>query len=193
MFSEKYLTPEYKLNKETIFKALEALSDYFKQHGAQGEICIFGGTAMLLAFDARETTRDVDAIFQPSGLFRDAAKKISETHHLPENWLNDGVKGFISSLGNFTSEGLPQFSHLRITRPTAEYLLAMKCLAARDSGYGTDGDQKDVEMLIKHLGLKTSEEVFNVVEKYYPLAQITVKTKFFVEEIMQAISSTTTF
>ncbi len=187
MSSEKYLTPEYKLSKKTILRALEALSDYFKQHGAQGEICIFGGTAMLLAFDAREMTRDVDAIFQPSELFRDAAKKIGETHDLPEHWLNDGVKGFVSAAGDFTSEGLPQFSHLRITRPTAEYLLAMKCLAARDSGYGTDGDKKDVKTLIHHLELKTSEEIFGVVEKYYPRTQITVKTKFFVEEIMQEI------
>ena len=193
MSSEKYLTPEYKLSKETIFKALEALSDYFKQHGAQGEICIFGGTAMLLAFDAREMTRDVDAIFQPTGLFRDAAKKIGETHDLPEHWLNDGVKGFVSSSGDFTSEGLPQFSHLRITRPTAQYLLAMKCLAARESGYGTDGDKKDVKTLINHLGLKTAEEILNIVEKYYPLAQITVKTKFFVEEIIQEIPLSSAF
>lgn len=189
MSSEKYLTPEYKLSKEAILKALEALSDYFKQHGAQGEICIFGGTAMLLAFDAREMTRDVDAIFQPSGLFRDAAKKIGETHHLPEHWLNDGVKGFISSAGDFTSEGLPQFSHLRITRPTAEYLLAMKCLAARGSGYDTDGDKNDVKTLVNHLGLKICEDVFKIVEKYYPQQRITVKTKFFVEEIIQEIFS----
>ena len=101
--------------------------------------------------------------------------------------MNDGVKGFVSAAGDFTSEGLPQFSHLRITRPTAEYLLAMKCLAARDSGYGTDGDKKDVKTLIHHLELKTSEEIFGVVEKYYPRTQITVKTKFFVEEIMQEI------
>lgn len=188
MSAEKYLTPEYKLNKEAILKALEALSDYFKQHEAQGEICIFGGTAMLLAFDAREMTRDVDAVFRPSSLFRQAAVEIAFSNNLPEHWLNDGVKGFISSVGDFTSEGLPQFSHLRITRPTAEYLLAMKCLAARDSGYGTDGDKKDVMTLIAHLQLQTVEAVFKIIERYYPQERIAVKTKFFVEEIMQEVS-----
>lgn len=179
---------EYKLSKENILKALQALSDYFKEKDSQGEICIFGETVMLLAFDARETTRDVDAVFRPSELFRDAAKKIRETLQLPEHWLNDGVKGFVSSSGDFTSEGLPQFSHLRITRPTASYLLAMKCLAARDGGYGTDGDKKDVITLISHLQLKTTEEVFKIIEKYYPQERIAVKTKFFVEEVIQEIS-----
>jgi hypothetical protein len=188
MSSGKHLAPEYKLNKETILKALEGLSDYFKEHGAQGEICIFGGTAMLLAFDAREMTRDVDAIFQPSELFCDAAKKMSKTHHLPEHWLNDGVKGFVSSVADFTREGLPQFSHLRIMRPTAQYLLAMKCLAARDSGYGTDGDKKDVMALITHLQLQTAEEIFKIIENYYPQERIGVKTKFFIEEIIQEVS-----
>ena len=189
MTSEKHLATEYRLSKETILEALAMLSDYFKQRDAQGEISVFGGTAMLLAFDARETTRDIDAIFRPSTLFRDAAKNIAEAHDFPENWLNDGVKGFVSSAGDFTSEGLPQFSHLRIVRPTADYLLAMKCLAARDSGYGTDRDKQDVKILINHLRLKTAEEIFNIIEKYYPRAQIRVKTKFFVQEIMQELSA----
>lgn len=63
----------------------------------------------------------------------------------------------------------------------------MKCLAARDSGYGTDGDKKDVMTLLAHLQLKTAEEVFKIIEKYYPQERIAVKRKFFVEEVIQEI------
>lgn len=72
---------KYKLSKENILKALQALSDYFKEQDSQGEICIFRGTVMLLAFDAREMTRDVDAVFRPSTLFRDAAKKLARRYN----------------------------------------------------------------------------------------------------------------
>jgi len=61
-------------------------------------------------------------------------------------------------------------------------------MSARDSGYGTDGDKKDVMTLIAHLSLKTAEEIFKIIEKYYPHERIAVKTKFFVEEIIQEIS-----
>ena len=33
-----------------------------------------------------------------------------------------------------TAAGLPQFAHLRLTMPVPEYLLAMKCMAARIGG-----------------------------------------------------------
>ena len=86
---------------------------------------------MVLAFNARLSTRDVDAVFQPTALMRDLSAKVAAEIGLPENWLNDGVKGFQSANPALTSEALPQFSHLRLLRPTADYLLAMKCLAAR--------------------------------------------------------------
>ncbi|MFU8892400.1 MAG: hypothetical protein ACNA8L_02120 [Luteolibacter sp.] len=39
------------------------MNDLLHEKGAIGELCIFGGAAMVLAFDARESTRDVDAVF----------------------------------------------------------------------------------------------------------------------------------
>ena len=44
------------LTKEKIHAALARLAEAFKQAGVTGEICIYGGTAMVLAFDAREAT-----------------------------------------------------------------------------------------------------------------------------------------
>jgi hypothetical protein len=54
-----------KLSKEQILAALARLNDLLHEKGVMGEICIFGGAAMVLAFDARESTRDVDGIFVP--------------------------------------------------------------------------------------------------------------------------------
>ena len=53
------------LDRETIILALRRLSELLRERGVQGEICLFGGTAMVLAFNARERTKDVDAVFHP--------------------------------------------------------------------------------------------------------------------------------
>jgi hypothetical protein len=107
-----------------------------------GELCLFGGTVMVLAFNARLSTKDVDALFQPAQTIRNIARRIGEEQHLPVDWLNDGVKGYISSRHETTSGNLPQFPNLRLTMPVPEYLLAMKCMAARLGG--TTGEPSDL-------------------------------------------------
>src|SRR5580692_2402103 len=81
------------LSKETILKAFGALSDELLERDVKGELCIFGGTVMVLAFASRLATKDVDAIFQPAAIVREVAASIAAENDLPEDWLNDAVKG----------------------------------------------------------------------------------------------------
>ena len=54
------------LERAAIIKAFQEMSDELGRRGATGELCLFGGTVMVLAFAARLSTKDVDAIFQPT-------------------------------------------------------------------------------------------------------------------------------
>lgn len=172
------------LTREQILRALESLSDKLRDQNIIGELCLFGGTVMVLAYNARLSTKDVDAIFQPSAAIRAAATAIADEQDLPQHWLNDGVKGFISARHNLTTGELPQFSNLRLTMPVPEYLLAMKCMAARIGGYtGEASDIPDILFLLKHLNLKSADEVLRIVAEYYPANQIPVKTQFLVESL----------
>jgi Nucleotidyltransferase of unknown function (DUF6036) len=173
------------LTKERITAALETLNQRLTEKGVTGELCIFGGATMILAFDARESTRDVDAVFVPKTEIYQAAEQIADEMNLPISWLNDGVKGFISSDGELTAEGMPQWENLRILRPITSYLLAMKCMAARVAEYDTVGDKDDIKHLCRNLGLKTSDEVLAIVERYYPRSRIHVKTQYFIEEALE--------
>src|SRR6266581_8841909 len=101
------------LTREELLNAFRALSDKLGEQGVTGELCLFGGTVMVLAFAARLATRDVDAIFQPSQLIRDLARQVGEEQRLPANWLNDAVKGYVSARHETTAGNLPQFPHLR--------------------------------------------------------------------------------
>ena len=170
------------LTREQILAALRALSDELGKQGVTGEVCLFGGTVMVLAFTARLTTKDVDALFKPTQTIRELARRIADEQHLPANWLNDGVKGFVSARYETTAGNLPQFPHLRLTMPVPEYLLAMKCMAARIGGTTDEpSDVADITFLIRHLKLKSAKEVLDLVGEYYPANRIPVKTQYLVE------------
>jgi len=176
------------LSKEEIIAALDRLNDYLAEANVIGEICLFGGTAMVLVFNARLSTRDVDAIFMPAALMRDLAAKVAEERGLSTTWLNDGVKGFQSNKPEVTQDSVPQFSHLRVYRPSAEYLLAMKCMASRTSGFETFGDKDDIVTLIRHLGLKTVDEVMENLVRFFPPERILPKTQFMIHEVVSNLN-----
>ena len=174
------------LTREQILAALRALSDELGKQGVTGEACLFGGTVMVLAFTARLTTKDVDALFQPTQVIRELARRIAEDQHLPANWLNDGVKGFVSARHETTGGNLPQFPNLRLTMPVPEYLLAMKCMAACLGGTADEpSDVGDIIFLIRHLKLKPAKEVLDLVGQYYPANRIPVKTQYLVEGLFE--------
>ena len=81
-----------RLTREQILAALEALNLALAEREVIGELCVFGGAVMVLAFNARLATKDVDAVFEPAALVRELARQVGEIAGFPANWLNDGVK-----------------------------------------------------------------------------------------------------
>jgi len=65
--------------------------------------------------------------------------------------------------------------------PTAEYMPAMKCVSARFDFY----DKDDVVFLIQPLGLRSPQEVFAIIARYYPSERVPAKTRFLVEELLK--------
>ena len=174
------------LTREKILAALRALSDELAKQNVTGEICLFGGTVMVLAFSARLATKDVDALFQPTQTIRDIVRRVATELHSPADWLNDGVKGFVSARHETTAGNLPQFPHLRLTMPVPEYLLAMKCMAARIGGTTDEpSNVADIVFLIRHLKLKSARETLDLVGQYYPASRIPVKTQYLVEGLFE--------
>lgn len=142
--------------------------------------------SIVRAFNARLSTKDVDALFQPAPVIRAAARNVARKQGLPEGWLNDGVKGFLSAGSVTTTGNLPQFQHLRLSMPVPEYLLAMKCMAARLGGPTDEAsDVPDITFLIRHLKLKSAREVLDVVERFYPARRLSVKTQYLVEGLFE--------
>ena len=176
----------WELSRDQILRALQTLSNELGNQAVTGEVCLFGGTVMVLAFSARLTTKDVDALFQPAHIIRKLARQIAADLNLPADWLNDGVKAFVSTRHDTTTGNLPQFPHLRLTMPVPEYLLAMKCMAARIGGTTDEpSDVADIIFLVRRLKLKSATEVLNLVGQYYPDNRIPVKTQYLIEGLFE--------
>jgi hypothetical protein len=174
----KIQTPRF--SKDELKKMLALLNGQLQANGVTGEICIVGGAAMVLAFGSRESTKDIDALVMAPASVRTAAAQLAEVEGFPPNWLNDGAKGFASGQSTEMKEVL-KFSHLRVVAPSAEYILAMKCLAAR---VGLDEhDKDDTKYLVKRIGLRNASDVLEIVEKYYPKERIPAKTQYFIQEV----------
>lgn len=166
------------MTAEEITKYLTELNEELHLMNIKGEVSLYGGAVMCLVFDARPATKDVDAIFRPASEMRQAIQRVAERNNLPPDWLNDGVKGY---LVDHPQRILFDLSYLKVFVPEPDYLLAMKAISARVDTF----DQSDVKTLIKTLKLRKSDEVFAVIEKYYPRQQIKPATQYFIEELFE--------
>jgi hypothetical protein len=168
------------LTAQRIQELFTMLNERLAAEDVVGEVYLVGGAVMALAFAARPSTNDVDALFAPKEVVRRLARQVAVDAGVPENWLNDAVKGFLSDRGEFSS--WLELSHLKVFVPVPEYLLAMKCLAFR---LGPEfHDEADVRYLLRYLNLENAGEALAVVERYYPADRIPAKTRFALEELL---------
>ena len=148
--------------------------------GAEGELYLVGGAVMCLALDARPATRDVDAYFKPTRVIREAAIRVAARAGVPDSWLNDAVKGFLSPRGEY--DRFLDLPHLRVYVAQPAYLLAMKCAAMRLGEEFHDLD--DVRYLLRYLDIETVEDALETVTRYYDEEQLLPKTRLVLEELL---------
>ena len=152
------------LSRADILRLLHALNDELKAAGVEGRVNLAGGAVMCLAFNARPSTRDVDATFEPSAAVLEAALRVAAREGVRESWLNDAVKGYLSERGSFAP--FLDLSHLEVFCASPQYMLAMKCLAMRiGEGYR---DEDDIRYLLRNLGIRHYDEARAILERYYP-------------------------
>lgn len=173
------MTASVALTKADIRQLLHSLNDELAAQHAHGEIYVVGGAVMCLAFDARASTRDVDALFKPAAAVRAAAARVGARARKPANWLNDAVKAFVSTHGTFDSWlDLP---NLRVFLAQPQYVLAMKCMAMR---LGAEfHDLNDVRFLLRYLNVESATDALDIVAQYFDAKDIPPKAQFAVEAL----------
>lgn len=159
------------MDKDRLLQIFDYLNERLKANQLQLEITIYGGTVMTIVYDNRPATKDIDCVFSEVNqkLLENILGMTRFTFNLPENWINEEIKEPLKSIIKEDKETYKVYSNLKILRPKAEQLLAMKILAARAE---PAKDFIDAFILCRDLNIRTREELLNIVEKYLPLTLI---------------------
>lgn len=169
------------LSRDDIKRLFKLVNEELRRDAVQGEIYVLGGAVMCLVYAARASTRDVDGVFRPVDPIRKAALRVADKVGIDENWLNDGVKGFLSKKGSFDS--FMELSNLKIMCAQGEYLFAMKCLAMRIGKEFFDLD--DIRYLVRNLNIGSYKQALDIINRFYPIERIPQKTLYALEEILE--------
>jgi uncharacterized nucleotidyltransferase DUF6036 len=144
----------------------------------RGQVFIVGGAAMALAYSTRRTTTDIDAVFEPKAVIYEAAVRVAEQQGLPDDWLNDAVKGFLPGPDE-APRPVSDIQGIEVSTASPRYLLAMKLLAMR---FGEDDE--DIEILLHECGINTPAEALALLQSMYPHLEPPLKTRLFLEEVL---------
>lgn len=82
------------LTRKTLENAFMIVGQYLRDRRVLGEISVYGGSAIMLQFDWRTSTEDVDAVITSNenhGLVRQAIDEAAKRLSLPRSWLNESV------------------------------------------------------------------------------------------------------
>lgn len=136
-----------RLSRDVILQALERLAKHLKGESSRFELLLFGGAALVVLYNARESTKDVDALaVAPEGtraIFR-AARSVAKEMDLPLDWMNDAAKGYLRGIAS--GELILETKTLVVRAAAPEQLFAMKLSAWRD-----DVDISDARLLLSKL------------------------------------------
>ena len=103
------------------------------------------------------TREEIESGLRKLGEF---ARQVAEENDWPEDWLNDGAKGYL--VGISKGDVLFQAPGIEARAPSLEQLLAMKLSAWRD-----DLDVSDARRLLQEVAKsKKRDEVWESVEPY---------------------------
>ena len=154
------------LSADDIREAFAALSAELARQGDRAQIAIAGGAALVLLFNARESTKDVDAFFvQPDPpKIREAVARVARILELPEDWLNDAAKGYFVAISQ--GQVVYESASLMVRAVANEQLLAMKLAAWRDAI-----DRHDARLLLLRME-GSAEEIWLKVKPFVPHPQI---------------------
>ncbi len=169
-----------KVSKELFLEILETLDEKLEENRLVLTLNLYGGTVMMVCFDARPATKDVDALFETSPIIENILTEIAETYNLHKGWINQDIKEPLKNLKKENLKEIYKFKNLKVLAPSAEQMLAMKLLSARPEPYR---DFTDAEYLIKHLKIETLEQLMTIFQKYIGRKYLGDRQKMFLNYI----------
>lgn len=184
--------PSKQFDRTTILALLREMNRLAEQRGEFYEIAVYGGSALILQFDWRERTHDIDYTLLQGGAdgVQRLAIKAATNLGLPTDGVRDDVRLFASDFARFHEQGLypdnASGGHcgLRVLSATPEYLLAMKVLSLRPAIEYQDC--WDVWNLVDECDISSHEQALEILEGFYPGETIDRRKSLILGDLLQA-------
>lgn len=134
------------------------------------DLYVVGGACIVVTLHSRESTMDIDALWQKSGVVQDAINAVGDSNGLGHTWCNDNFRMTASYTDKIVlcSSLYKEFDRLRIYMVRPELLLAMKLISFRVT---KPQDIEDAKELVQYLRSKgtdvTSAYLYGLVTKFY--------------------------
>ncbi|MGB8196224.1 MAG: nucleotidyltransferase [Acidimicrobiales bacterium] len=143
--------------------ALSEVGAELERRGVTAKLYVVGGAVMVLSFDARDATFDVDGDFYPRDVVSDVTQDVARRQGLPRDWLNFAANGFIPVFKSPEWRPLFRFGTLEVLAADDRTMLAMKLRASRGQR-----DEPDIALLLGRCGITSVEAALALYEEYFP-------------------------
>ena len=153
-------------SRENLDKYLMELAKDFKKRsrGQEAEIILVGGASIIINYNFRCASYDIDADYMGYSTFKESIKAVADKFDLPDGWLNDDFKRTSSY-----SPKIVQYSEfykvfcgkLTVRTVRAEYLVAMKLVSGRQY----KKDLSDIAGIVYEQGLAGKPLTYEVIDK----------------------------
>jgi len=184
---------------ERLREAITELGQLAYDAGRVIDVAIYDGSCLMLVSNFRIATADVDAVAaEDQGFLDNLAQKVAARHGWPRDWLNDGVRTYLSpQVEGFAQHTLfrtyprEETPGLRVFVPGAEYILAMKLMALRLDPGGERNDLEDILNLMRVAGLKEKADILQFAGRFYPEARTSGRLALAVDHLWNEYSRRT--
>lgn len=168
------------MDKNKLLEIFDYLNERLKENQLQLEITVYGDSIMTMIYDNRPATKDIDCVFSETNfkLLENILDITKFTFNLSDGWINEEIKEPLKSIIKEDKETYSIYSNLKILKPKAEQLLAMKVLAARPE---PAKDFIDAYILCKDLNITTKKKLLDICSEYIPLTLIGIRQMNFIK------------
>ena len=170
------------LNRDEIESALAELADQLSARNVKAKIYLIGGAVMMLAFDARFSTGDIDGAIHPTDDVLAVAAEIGERRGLGAEWLNNSAPQFIPVFKEPNWQPIFKSGNVEIVAADERSMLAMKMRAARGSR-----DRPDINFLVKRCGITSVAEALELYREFFPEDPLPDRTLPLLDEAIAAL------
>ncbi len=134
------------------------------------DLYVVGGACIVVTLHSRESTMDIDALWQRSGVVQDAINAVGDSNGLGHTWCNDNFRMTASYTDKIIlcSSLYKEFDRLRIYMVRPELLLAMKLISFRVTKPQDIEDAKELVQFLRNKGTDvTPAYLYGLVTKFY--------------------------